>query len=154
MVFWTVQDLFNLILNQAAGGTGLTALHQAQLFRNSFDIGLQLGAVANTCMACGPFQITPDTVKAAHPGHRGRSYSDAATKSDFLLSNCWGGRYYSNTVWNLDLPCVLDRMGVSREREWGKGIENAMERWHVGGGPGGGGIDNSGTGASGCESRG
>ncbi len=48
MGIWTVLDLCNLILNPA-GGPGLTALYQTQRFRNSFDIGLRLGAVANTC---------------------------------------------------------------------------------------------------------
>jgi hypothetical protein len=47
MVVWTLLDLCNLILNQT-GGPGLTALHQAQLFRNRFDIGHRLGAVPNT----------------------------------------------------------------------------------------------------------
>ncbi len=47
MVFWTVLDLFNLIFNRTEV-PGLTALHQAHLVRNSFGIGLQLGAVANT----------------------------------------------------------------------------------------------------------
>ncbi len=44
MVFWTVLDLFTLILNRA-GGQGLTALHLAQQCRNCFDIRLRLGAV-------------------------------------------------------------------------------------------------------------
>ena len=51
MVIWSVLDLCSRILNRA-GRLGLTALHQAQLFRNSCDIGLRLGAVATTCSSC------------------------------------------------------------------------------------------------------
>ena len=75
MVIWVVLDLCNLIFN-LAGGPGLTALHKAQPFGNSLNIGLRLGVVANTCGArllavhtrAGPVS-TASTVPAAAAGN-------------------------------------------------------------------------------------
>ncbi len=48
VVVVVVVVLAGLQRRRRAGRLGLTALHQAQLFRNSCDIGLRLGAVATT----------------------------------------------------------------------------------------------------------